>query len=62
MPNHIHGIIIVNNPVGTGHALSSQNIHEYIMNNPKTWHADEDNIINYSVKGKACLAPTGQLS
>ncbi len=23
MPNHIHGIIIINNPVGTGHALSS---------------------------------------
>ena len=22
MPNHIHGIIIINNPVGTGHALS----------------------------------------
>jgi len=25
MPNHIHGIIIINNPVGTGHALSSNN-------------------------------------
>lgn len=23
MPNHIHGIIIINNPVGTGHALYS---------------------------------------
>ncbi|MFH1395246.1 MAG: transposase [Candidatus Omnitrophota bacterium] len=23
MPNHIHGIMIINNPVGTGHALSS---------------------------------------
>ena len=22
MPNHIHGIIIIRNPVGTGHALS----------------------------------------
>lgn len=23
MPNHVHGIIIIKNPVGTGHALSS---------------------------------------
>jgi len=108
MPNHIHGIIIINNPVGTGHALSSnenrknndlsvvigsfksavtrqinrtnrmpfqwqrsfhdhiirtthslKNIREYIINNPETWAADENNIINYSIEGKACLAPTG---
>jgi putative transposase len=108
MPNHIHGIIIINNPVGTGHALSSmkniknnnlsviigsfksaaskqinqlnninfkwqrsfydhiirtthslQNIREYIINNPKTWSSDENNIINYSIEGQACLAPTG---
>ena len=108
MPNHIHGIIIINNPVGTGHALSSNkntknnnlsvivgsfksavtkqtnqlnntkfqwqrsfydhiirtthslnNIRQYIANNPATWDADENNIINYSIEGKACLAPTG---
>ncbi|MBU0897448.1 MAG: transposase [Candidatus Omnitrophica bacterium] len=110
MPNHIHGIIIINNPVGTGHALSFnkntknnnlsdiigsfksaaskqisqlnnisfkwqrsfhdhiirtthslKNIREYIINNPGTWDNDENNIVNYSIKGKACLAPTGQL-
>ncbi len=112
MPNHIHGIIIINNPVGTGHALSFnkntknnhlsviigsfksavskqinqlnnmpfgwqrsfydhiirtthslENIREYIINNPKTWDTDENNIINYSIKDKikdkACLVPTG---
>ena len=117
-PNHIHGIIITNNPclagrqaVGTGHALSVnenmkynnlsviigsfksaaskqinqlnnisfkwqrsfydhiihtpyslKNIREYIINNFMTWDNDENNIKNYSIKGKACLAPTGQLS
>ncbi|RLD55589.1 MAG: transposase [Bacteroidetes bacterium] len=25
MPNHIHGILILNNPIGTGHALSLSN-------------------------------------
>lgn len=104
MPNHIHGIIIINNPVGTGHALSYnknndlsiiigsfksaatkqinqlnngsfiwqryfydhiirttnslKNIREYIINNPLTWGIDENNIKNYSLEGKACLAPT----
>jgi len=109
MPNHVHGIII-NGPVGTGHALSSnnnkntknnnlstivgsfksaatrqinqlnnnqfkwqrsfydhrirteeslKNIREYIINNPKTWDTDENNIINYSIEDKACLVPTG---
>lgn len=111
MPNHIHGIIIINNPVGTGHALSSNdkntknnnlsvivesfkstitkqinqinnnefkwqrsfhdhtirttdslnNIRKYMLNNPATWNADENNIKNYSLEGKACLAPTGHL-
>lgn len=103
MPNHIHGIIM-HRPVGTGHALSSNNklsiiigsfksavtrqinqskgkvfkwqrsfydhiirttdslqsIRQYIAKNPRTWNDDEHNIKNYSIKGKACLAPTGQ--
>ena len=28
------------------------------MNNPKTWNTDEDNIVNYELKGTACRAPT----
>ena len=35
-------------------------IRQYIANNPQTWDEDEHNIKNYSIKGKACLAPTGQ--
>lgn len=109
MPNHIHGIIIINNPVGNGPARSFnkyqktdnlsiiigsykstvtkqinrinnnqfkwqksfhdhiirsdkslQNIQEYIVNNPKTWDNDENNIKNYKVTVQACLNPTGQ--
>ncbi|MCK5492698.1 MAG: hypothetical protein KAJ14_06290 [Candidatus Omnitrophica bacterium] len=92
MPNHIHGIIIINNPVGNGPARSSNNhinnnlsviigsykstvtkqinrindntfkwqksfydhivridkslsrIRGYIINNPKNWELDENNI------------------
>ena len=119
MPNHIHGIIIINKSGGTapmkegceaGTALSSNkntrnnklsiiigsfksaitkqinqinnnkfkwqrlfydhiirtndslnNIREYIRNNPATWANDKHNIINYSIKDKACLVPTGYL-
>ena len=45
--------------IRTTHSL--KNIREYIINNPRTWDNDENNIVNYSIKGKACLAPTGQL-
>jgi REP element-mobilizing transposase RayT len=40
---------------------SLNNIREYIINNPKTWNTDENNIINYSIKDKACLVPTGHV-
>ena len=40
---------------------SLKNIREYVINNPRTWGNDENNITNYSIKGKACLAPTGLL-
>ena len=106
MPNHIHGIIIINNPVGNGPARSSNNhtnnnlsviigsykstvtkqinrindntfkwqksfhdhiiridkslnnIREYIINNPKNWELDENNINSLEVQ--AGLNPTGQ--
>jgi len=116
MPNHIHGIIIINNPVGNGppstgsgqvarsfnnhtnnnlsiiigsykstvtkqinrlnkntfkwqksfhdHIVrvdeSLNNIRNYIINNPKTWPLDENNINNYSLEVQAGLNPTGQ--
>ncbi|MBL7073419.1 MAG: transposase [Candidatus Omnitrophica bacterium] len=102
MPNHVHGIIGIKNPVGVGPARPFNNlsiiigsykssvtkqinrlnnnafkwqrsfydhiirtdeslysIREYIINNPSKWDDDENNIKNYSLEGKAGLAPTG---
>ncbi|MFH0771727.1 MAG: transposase [Candidatus Omnitrophota bacterium] len=38
---------------------SLQNIREYIVNNPSTWGADENNPMNYKVTVQAGLNPTG---
>ncbi len=37
--------------------LSLYNTRKYIINNPINWATDENNIKNYSVKGRACPAP-----
>jgi len=108
MPNHVHGIIKIKNPVGAGparpvndptnnnlsvivgsykssvtkqinrvnnntfkwqrsfydHIIRTDealyNIREYIISNPSKWDDDENNIKNYSLKGKAGRAPTGK--
>lgn len=39
---------------------SLNNIRAYVINSPATWNMDENNIKNYSLRGKACLATTGQ--
>ena len=105
MPNHIHGIVNIKNPVGDGHARpyyknnklsiiigsfksavskkiniiydglfkwqrsyydnvirttnSLHKIRQYIKENPSMWAMDENNIVNYQVRDKACLVPTG---
>ncbi|MCQ9205862.1 MAG: transposase [Omnitrophica bacterium] len=37
---------------------SLYNIRKYIINNPANWDADENNIKNYKLKGRAGPAPT----
>lgn len=48
-----------NNPVGTGHALSSnKNANNNSSDTTGSFKSAVSKQINHSVKGKACLAPT----